>query len=72
MQMDAGKAQHAPNTVSITMLADRHGWFWPAPLTAGETYELPVDVAEYLVGLNVATAGKAEAKSKAKAEPKAG
>jgi hypothetical protein len=68
--MDAGKVQHAPATATITMLADRHGWFWPAPLVAGETYDLPVDVAEYLVGLNVATAAKAKAEAKAEAKAK--
>lgn len=52
--MDASKAQHAPETVAVKLLADRAGWFWPEPLYAGQTYDLPVDVAAYLVGLGVA------------------
>jgi hypothetical protein len=36
------------------MTADRQGWFWPTPLAAGQEYDLPADVANYLVEVGAA------------------
>jgi hypothetical protein len=52
--MDAIQATPQAVMQRVRMTADRQGWFWPTPLAAGQEYDLPADVANYLVEVGAA------------------